>query len=103
MFRTQHNSWIHLLAIVCVIALGLYLELSLREWSFLSFAIGLVLVAEMINTAIEFLGDAITEEQNDNIKNAKDVAAGAVLIAAIIAIATACFIFIPKLISHLAL
>jgi len=65
----------------------------------ITMAIGLVLIAELANTAIEYLGDAISEEFNDHIKNAKDIGAGAVLMAAIIAIIIACLIFIPKLTS----
>ncbi|MBL4577676.1 MAG: diacylglycerol kinase family protein [Flavobacteriales bacterium] len=97
-FRTQHNSWIHLLAIFAVIGLGVYTDLNLQEWIFISLAIGLVLIAELANTAIEFLGDAISNEYDEKLKNAKDIGAGAVLIAAIIAVIIACLIFIPKLI-----
>ena len=98
MFRTQHNAWIHLLAILAVVSLGIYTKLNLQEWIFISLAIGLVLVAELANTAVEYLGDAITKDDNTHIKNAKDIAAGAVLAASAIAVIVACFIFIPKLI-----
>ena len=97
-FKTQHNAWIHLLAIVAVIALGIYTNLELNEWMFICLAIGLVLVAELTNTAIEFLGDAITKEPDENIKNAKDIGAGAVLMAALIAVIIAGLIFTPKLV-----
>ncbi|MBL4755034.1 MAG: diacylglycerol kinase family protein [Flavobacteriales bacterium] len=97
MFSTQHNAWIHLLAIVLVVLLGFYTKLNLHEWIFIALAVGLVLVAELANTAIEFLGDAVSREQNEHIKNAKDIAAGAVLVAAIVAVIIACLIFIPKI------
>jgi len=98
MFKTQHNAWIHLLAIAVVVFLGYYTKLNLNEWIFISLSIGLVLVAELANTAIEFLSDAVSKEQDENIKNAKDLAAGAVLVAAVVAVFIACVIFIPKVI-----
>ena len=97
-FKTQHNMWIHLLAIVFVIALGIYTNLNLNEWLFIVFAIGLVLVAELVNTGIEYLGDAITDEENEKVRNAKDVSAGAVLMAALVALVVAGLVFIPRLI-----
>ena len=97
-FKTQHNMWIHLLAIVFVIALGIYTNLNLNEWLFITFAIGLVLVAELVNTGIEYLGDAITDEENEKVRNAKDVSAGAVLMAALVALVVAGLVFIPRLI-----
>ena len=70
MFKSQHNAWIHLLALVVVVGLSCYLRINTMEWTVIVFAIGLVLVAELCNTAIEYLGDAVTEENNDKIKNA---------------------------------
>lgn len=96
--KTQHNMWIHLLAIVFVIALGVYTNLNLNEWLFIVFAIGLVFVAELVNTGIEYLGDAITDEENEKVRNAKDVSAGAVLMAALVALVIAGMVFIPRLI-----
>ena len=103
MFKSQHNAWIHLLAIAVVIGLGWYLRINTMEWTALVFAIGLVLVAELCNTSIEYLGDAVTEENNDKIKNAKDVSAGAVLMAAILAVVIACFVLLPKILILLTL
>ena len=90
--------WIHLLAIVFVIALGIYTNLNLNEWLFIVFAIGLVFVAELVNTGIEYLGDAITDEENEKVRNAKVVSAGAVLMAALVALVIAGLVFIPRLI-----
>ena len=61
-------------------------------------AISMVMLAEMINTSLEFMADAVTLEHNENIKMAKDVAAGAVLITSIFAAVIGMFIFIPKII-----
>jgi diacylglycerol kinase (ATP) len=94
--------WIHLVAATAVVAMGIYTNVTLREWLFLVIAIGLVVVTELVNTGIEYLGDAITDEQDENIRKAKDVSAGAVLIAALTAAVIAGLVFIPKLISMFA-
>ena len=53
-FKTQHNIWIHSLALIVVLTAGFIFKLNLLEWGLVVFAIGLVLVSEMINTAIEW-------------------------------------------------
>ncbi len=83
--RTQANARIHLLATAAVIAAGISFHLACSEWALLAVAIGLVWIAEGVNTAIEFLGDRISRERDEAIRRAKDVAAGAVLLAAITA------------------
>jgi diacylglycerol kinase len=92
MLREEHNAWIHCLAAVVAIAGGLLLEISAIEWLFVLGAICFVFALEMINTAIEHLCDAVTLEENQHIKNAKDVAAGAVLVGAGFALVVAGFI-----------
>ena len=62
-------------------------------------AISIVWLAEAFNTAIERLSDAVTVEPNDNIGYAKDVAAGAVLSAALVAVVIGLTIFLPRLIA----
>ena len=85
LLRTQVNARIHLLATVVVIVAGFVLRIPHGEWVPLAFAIGIVWIAEAANTAIEFLADRITREHDEAIRRAKDVAAGAVLLAAITA------------------
>ena len=81
--RTQRNSWIHLLAASLVTAAGLALGLTLPEWAVLALAVTLVLVAEMVNTALETLLDALSPEYHPLVGAAKDVAAGAVLLSSV--------------------
>jgi diacylglycerol kinase (ATP) len=83
MLRTQHNAWIHAAATVAVVAAGVALRVSAADWLWLAVAIVLVWVAEALNTAFEFLADATVAEFHPLVRNAKDVAAGAVLISAI--------------------
>ena len=85
LLRTQTNARIHLLATVLVVAAGFLFRISRGEWVPLMFAISIVWIAEAVNTAIEALADRITRENDDAIRRAKDVAAGAVLLAAITA------------------
>ena len=95
-FRTQVNFKIHLVAAATVTLAGFYLNLNNVEWSILAGCIGLVLVVELINTAIEVLVDLVSPAYNKKAGIVKDISAGAVLLAAIIAVIVAAFIFVPK-------
>jgi diacylglycerol kinase (ATP) len=95
--RTQHNAWIHLAATAVVIAAGAVCALSRWEWAWLILAIGLVLAAEAMNTAVEALADALSPEFNEGVGRAKDVAAAAVLILAIAAALIGALVFLPHL------
>ena len=99
--QTQHNARIHAGATLLVAAAGLYARLSLAEWCWLVLAITLVWMAEAFNTALEFLADAVTLEQHPLIGCAKDVAAAAVLIAAIGATLIGLLVFGPHVIRGL--
>ena len=83
--RTQKNARIHAGATVVVIGLCSVLPLSVSEWIWIGLAVGLVWMAEALNTAIELLADATVPEWHPLIGSAKDVAAGAVLVAALTA------------------
>jgi diacylglycerol kinase len=91
---TQPNFIIHILAIAVVFVVGYFMKLSLAEWGLVTLAVGLVLVAETFNTAIEWVCDAISPEYNEKIRWAKDAAAGGVLIAAIAAVLVALIVFV---------
>ncbi len=98
LFKSERNAVIHLLITFLVIVAGIFLGITKIEWIVILLCIALVLVTEGINTAIEQLGDTITKHNNQFIKDAKDVAAGAVLIAAVIAAIIGIIIFTPYLI-----
>lgn len=97
MLRSQHNAWIHAAATVAVCALGLLVRLGAGEWCWIVLAIMAVWTAEALNTAFEFLADAASPEFHPLVQHAKDVAAGAVLIAAIGATLIAALVFVPHL------
>lgn len=95
--RTQSSFWVHLPVAVGVISLGLVMSVSRMELSILLLCIALVLSLEMVNTALESLAKAVTTEFDENIANALNVSAAAVLIAAILSIAIGCIVLIPKI------
>lgn len=97
LLTTQQNAWIHLLATICVIALGVTVSLTPESWLKITIAIVLVWIAEALNTSIELLADAVFREFHPLIKAAKDVAAGAVLIAATGAICIGVIVFWPHI------
>ena len=96
-FKTQHNIWIHSLAIIIVLTAGFIFKLNTPEWGLVVLAIGLVLVSEMINTAIEWLVDLVSPDYSEKAGLIKDVAAGAVLIAALISVIIGIIVFLPKI------
>lgn len=93
----EHNARIHLVATILVIIAARVLEVSSTDAAILTVVIGLVWVAEILNTCVEKLADHITKERHPEIEIIKDLAAGAVLVAAIVAVVAGLFIFIPKL------
>jgi diacylglycerol kinase (ATP) len=95
--RSQENSQIHFAATVLVVALGFWLRLAAWEWCALIGAMALVWMAEVFNTAIEGLVDLLSPERRPLAGKVKDLAAGAVLAAAIGALAIGAIILLPKL------
>ena len=94
---TQPNARLHLLATVLAIGAGWGLRISPGEWAAIILAMTLVWTAEGLNTAIEFVVDLVSPERRELAGWAKDVAAGAVLLASIGAAAVGLLIFVPKL------
>lgn len=97
LLKTQPHARWHVLATVVVTALGLSCGIQRGEWLALLLAMALVWTAEAFNTAIEFACDAVTQEQHPLIGRAKDLAAGAVLLAALFAVIIGVIVFAPRL------
>jgi diacylglycerol kinase len=95
--RTTHNFWLHMFFAVLAIYLGFELGLSSIEWAIIVFAIGLVILSEAFNTAIEIDIDLTSPNYHPYARDIKDVAAGAVLISVIVAGITGLIIFLPKM------
>lgn len=97
LFLSETNAKIHLAFTFLVIAGGLFFSINATEWCVLVLSIALVLCAEGMNTAIEFLTDLVSPNFHELAGKTKDVAAGAVLITAIGAAIVGCIIFLPKI------
>ena len=97
-WRTQPNLRLQICAAVGVVMLGILVRLAAIEWLWVSFAIGLVLFAELMNTAIEQTIDLAVGLSPDPLaRQVKDIAAGCVLVAAGLAVVIGTFTFLPHL------
>ena len=95
-WETQFNLRLHVYAGLAAVTLGAWLRLSILEWLWISFAIGLVIFAELMNTAIEQTVDFVVGERLDPLaRYVKDVAAGFVLVACLIAVVVGSLTFGP--------
>lgn len=97
--KKERNMKIHCLAMLCVVAAGFFMKISMTEWCICLILFGLILSLELVNTAVEAVVDLVTEEKKPLAKIAKDTAAGAVLIAAIMAAGVGLIIFVPKILA----
>jgi len=98
LFKNEHNARVHLVLTLVVILLGVLLKINSIEWSLIVMAIGIVFIAELLNTAIEKLADFVEPNTNKTIGEIKDYGAAAVLTAALVSIVLGSIVFIPKLI-----
>jgi diacylglycerol kinase len=96
-FETELKASLHLIAAILAIGFGIFLKISVTEWMMVAFAIGIVIIAEIANTAIELLVDLISPDQNKKAGITKDLAASAVLVASITALVIGLFIYLPKM------
>jgi len=97
LIKTQGNFQFHIFALCCVTVAGLYFNLTVYEWLAIIICYGLVLMAEGFNSSIEEVINFISPEFNTKAGLIKDVAAAAVLLAAIAAAAVGALIFLPKI------
>ena len=95
--KAERNLKIHFVMTVLVIFFGIIFELTKTEWLLISFAVAGMIALELMNTAIERVVDLVTTEQHPLAKQAKDIAAGAVLIYAVLTVIIGLSIFLPKI------
>ena len=98
LITTEASIKVQIAIAILVTILGFVVQLSTQEWMFQCLAIGLVLVAESLNTAIEKLCDFVHPDYHSRIGLIKDISAGAATFAAIIAIIIGLIIYLPKFI-----
>jgi diacylglycerol kinase len=96
--RNEHNMRLHISAALCATLFGYACRLTSEEWRWVILAIALVLITETINTSIEQACNAVTRTHHPAIKAAKDIAAGAVLIAAVASAMIGASVFLPHFI-----
>ena len=96
LITTEHSIMVQVGIAIIMTVVGFIMELSSIEWMFQVLAIGLVLVAESLNTGIEKLSDFVHPDYNDRIGFIKDISAGAATFAAIIAVIIGLIIYLPK-------
>lgn len=97
LIKTERNPTIYLVVMSLVALVAHHYDLNRMEWCLLLFAMVLVWTAEAFNTAVELLADEISEERRERLGRAKDVAAGGVLVAAIISAVIGILVFLPHL------
>ena len=97
-FTTQLSFRVHCLATLLVICLGIYTNLTAQEWLWITAAIAIVVILELVNTSIEILVDLVSPGQNPKAGAIKDVASAAVLVGGLMALIIGLIIFVPKLI-----
>lgn len=96
-FWRERSLQIEIVCAVIAVLLGVYFKLTNFEWIILCLTVGIVLFAELMNTAIEIVLDLYSETYNEKIKRGKDVASSAVLIICIMAVIIGGIVFLPKL------
>ena len=101
LFQTQIHGRFHAFFGLFVIVAGFFFNISITEWCIVILSISMVIAAEAINTAIESLTDLVSPDYHLLAGQAKDLAAGAVLICAIGTVVIGFIIFLPKIIEWL--
>lgn len=96
--KKEHNAWIQIIAAIVAIVLGFVFHISKTEWIAVILCIGFVISAEITNTSIEKLTDSVSPQESIKAGMIKDIAAGAVLVAALTAFVVGLLVFLPYLI-----
>lgn len=99
--KNERNFRIQLVIATGIGILGILLDFSHQDWVNVGFLVCIVLIAEAFNSVIEALSDTISQEYRVNIKYAKDVAAGAVLISTITSVLAGAIIIVPYILRFL--
>jgi diacylglycerol kinase (ATP) len=95
--KTQLNFRVHLVMALVAVYTGYALHIAANEWLWIALCIAMVLMAELLNTALEFLTNLVSPGYNETAGHVKDIGAAAVVIAALFALVTGIVIFLPKL------
>lgn len=97
-YTNEQSLTIHAILTILVLLSGFYFNISKMQWAILVVVMAMVIIAELLNTAIEATVDLITKEYNELAKIAKDCASAAVFTASILAAGLYLYVFLPKII-----
>ncbi len=97
--KSERNIQIHSCFLLLTLCLCYYYQFSVFEWSLVLLCNGLVIATELVNTSIEHLSNGVSGEYSQHIKQVKDIAAGAVLITALVAMVIGILLFMPYIIN----
>lgn len=97
-FKNEPNFRIHIIAAIAATLLGFYFKLSQTEWMILYLTIAIVMVLELVNTAIEAIVDIVSPKFSKLARTAKDVSAAAVLVSSLAALGIGMLLFLPRII-----
>ena len=97
LIKTEASIKIQVFIAIVVTLAGFYFNISTTEWMFQTAMIGLVMSIEGVNTAVEYIADFIHPDHHPKIGLIKDISAGAVFIASIVAVIIAGIIYLPKI------
>ena len=98
LLKNEYNLYIQLVFAGISIVAGFLFDISFVEWAIQTTSIGLVIFSELVNTAIEKTMDLVHPGYDDRVRDIKDLAASTVLFTVGIAVASAAFIYLPKLV-----
>ncbi|MDO5565513.1 MAG: diacylglycerol kinase family protein [Planctomycetia bacterium] len=92
-FHRQSSYRVHFTFAIAALLAGFFVGLTAIEWALLVFAIGMVIAAEMFNTALEVMAREVTDEQSEYIRLSLDISSGAVFVASVVAVITGVILF----------
>ena len=98
LIKTESSIKVQVFFVALAVCMGIYFQISIAEWLIQTTVIGLVLVAEALNTGIEKLSDFVHPDYHQKIGLIKDITAGAAGIAAIISLIVGGIIYLPKIV-----
>ena len=99
LFHLEHNLFIQSFFAILALILAFLFSISSVEWMILMLSIGLVIFAELTNTAVERIMDFVHKDYHEDVRDIKDLAAGAVVFTVIISLIVGGFIFLPRITS----
>lgn len=94
-YRYEQSMWIHAIATILAVILGIVFKIKLSEWAIVFIALGIILGMELVNTAIEAAVDLTTMEVNPLAKIAKDCGSAASFVLSLVAVVICLFVFGP--------